>query len=106
MLLELTGRLDPGELWARIDVPENVLPPRGFGLELLDLVACADGDHADDHFEAHPVSDYPPRRGYKHQCATSFRATTGSTTPFVRQFFRRHDRLCDSFSNDMPGSPT
>ena len=62
MLLELTGRLDPGELWARIDVPENVLPPRGFGLELLDLVACADGDHADDHFEAHPVSEYPPRR--------------------------------------------
>ena len=64
MLLHLTGRLDPGESYAVVSVPEKVLPPKMFQLELVAVGFCNEADHADTHFAATEEAPFPTQAVY------------------------------------------
>ena len=60
MHLQLTGRLEPGETYAQIDLDAANILPRGgpfVSLELVNIIICKQEDH--DHFEPVKKADYP-----------------------------------------------
>jgi hypothetical protein len=59
MHLQLTGRLDPDESYAIIDLDAtSILPPGEFvSLQLVNIIICAQEDH--NHFAPLNVGDYP-----------------------------------------------
>jgi len=60
MHLQLTGRLEPGETYAQIDLDAANILPRGgpfVALELVNIIICKQEDH--DHFQPVQKADYP-----------------------------------------------
>ena len=59
MLLQITGRLDPGETYATVDLDAGSILPKGpyVTLELVNIIICKQEDH--DHFAKPTVSAYP-----------------------------------------------
>jgi len=59
MFLQVTGRLDPGETYATVDLDAGSILPRGtyVTLELVNVIICKQEDH--DHFPKASVSAYP-----------------------------------------------
>ena len=59
MLLQVTGRLDPGETYATVDLDAGNILPKGpyVTLELVNIIICKQENH--DHFAKPTVSEYP-----------------------------------------------
>ena len=59
MHLQVTGRLDPGESYATIDLDATNILPRGqfLTLELVNIIICRQEDHS--HFEEAQRAEYP-----------------------------------------------
>jgi hypothetical protein len=59
MLLQVTGRLDPGEIYANFNLDAGSILPKGpyVTLELVNIIICKQENH--DHFPKADVSAYP-----------------------------------------------
>ena len=59
MLLQVTGRLDPGETYASFDLDAGSILPKGsyLTLELVNVIICKQENHS--HFDSAPESAYP-----------------------------------------------
>ena len=64
MILQLMGRMDPGESFAYVNVPENILPDKIFSLELVSINFCNQAEHADTHFPVVQTSEFPREPDY------------------------------------------
>ena len=65
MLIQLTGKLDPGESYAVVNVNERILPEKSFSLELVSLSFCHNQEHEDTHFPVQEQGTYPVGPAYE-----------------------------------------
>ena len=65
MFLELMGRMEPGESFAVVQIPEKILTEKIFSLELVSITFCNREEHENTHFPVTQRADFPEPPPYE-----------------------------------------
>ena len=65
MFLELMGRMEPGESFAVVQIPEKILTEKIFSLELVSITFCNRDEHENTHFPVTQRADFPEPPPYE-----------------------------------------